>query len=280
MRHILFSIVIFLIIFWARQAYCDWEEMIQVNTSSYEKQAPRDSDCPWPIAADRNGNVYTIWEDRHNGYLEIWTRKRNSDGSWNSQEKISNEPEIQIPNYGHPSICVLLGNEPPWLLACYVRENDYNLPRELRGNTFDGTEWGDPSFYISDDDNDPNLVLPNSSSGWGTNIVALSDGKAYAFWQYIVSGDIELWFNEYDQGWTPGDEKVVYDDDGYDPHNSRHENACVDDDDNIHLVYSDDKSGPRQPEAGKLRDAKEPATAIGPRFPSRPRAASTRTPRP
>ncbi|MBW1729046.1 MAG: hypothetical protein JRJ62_16075 [Deltaproteobacteria bacterium] len=36
--------------------------------------------------------------------------------------------------------------------------------------------------------------------GWGTNIVALSDGKAYAFWQYDIDSNVRLYFNEYDNG--------------------------------------------------------------------------------
>ena len=75
-------------------------------------------------------------------------------------------------------------------------------------------------------------------------MIALSDGTAYALWQYDYGSNlVKLYFNEYDEGWTPANEKRIYDDDGYGIHYSRHENACVDEDDNIHLVYSDDKSG-------------------------------------
>jgi hypothetical protein len=224
--------------------YCEWQEIITVNTDTDGLQASRDSDCPWPIASDANGNVYTVWEDKRDttqdDSLHIYFRKKNYNGSWEgSDDQVSRESNGEL--FGHPSICVLPGDFPPALLVCYVAE-DYQ--RELRGNYFDGTEWEVASYYISDEDTIPGYNLPLTREGWGTNIAALSDGKAFAFWQYKVDSNITLYFNEYDNGWAPDSEKVVYSgDDSQTPHYSRHHNTCVDEDDNIHLSYSDYEAG-------------------------------------
>ena len=46
MRYIsaIFASVIFVI--FSKSGYCDWQEMMQVNTDNSGLQAPRDSDCP------------------------------------------------------------------------------------------------------------------------------------------------------------------------------------------------------------------------------------------
>jgi len=239
MRYLFLIMSLIIILAGARLGFCDWEYMIQVNTDNYDKQASRGVvDCPWPIASDAYGNVYTVWEDKRDPEedpeLNIYFRKKNADGTWEEDDYRVSFEEGRL--YGHPSICVLpIGEEPP-LLACYVGEDT----RELRGNTYYEGEWGDPSYFISDEGG---YLLTFSSSGWGTNIVALSDGKAYAFWQYIDGSSVKLYHNIYDDGWVTEYEKTVYDDGGADPHYSRHENARVDGDDKIHLVYADNYSG-------------------------------------
>ena len=233
-----FVFVAFEVIFSTEPGYCGWEELIIVNDTLTNKQASRGDDCPWSIAADDNGNVYAVWEDQRNEDLQIYFRKRDYNGNWDqSDELISVEPNWNPNGFGHPSICVLPGDYPPVLLACYVSEDGYssNL-KELRGNTFDGDYWGEEGYLISDSSG---YQLGSSSAGWSTNLVALSDGKAYAFWQYDVGVDLHLYFNEYDDGWIDSAETKVYTGDSSSTHNSRFENACVDGDDTIHLVYAD-----------------------------------------
>ena len=104
MRYMFFIVSMVIVIFGAQPGFCDWDYMIMVNAETADMQASRDSDCPWPIAADDSGNVYTVWEDKHTGDLEIYFRKRNYDGTWESQVKISNEETIGSPHYGHHSI--------------------------------------------------------------------------------------------------------------------------------------------------------------------------------
>jgi len=36
----------------------DWDDLFRVNTDVTRKQAPRDSDCPWSIAADDSGPFF------------------------------------------------------------------------------------------------------------------------------------------------------------------------------------------------------------------------------
>ena len=232
-----FMLVTLALIFSAEPVYCGWQELIIVNDTLTNKQASRGDDCPWSIAADDNGNIYTVWEDKRNEDLQIYFRKRDYNGNWDSfNTKISEEPDSILQRFGHPSICVVPGLINDKLLVCYVAEGWFSTGlRELRGNTFDG-QWGELSYFISADGN-PKIT--SGSSGWATNIVSLSDGKAYAFWQYDDGDQHKLYFNEYDDGWTPSSETKVYTGDSSSTHNSRFENACVDGDDTIHLVYAD-----------------------------------------
>ena len=238
LSYLISGIIIVLI---APSAFCGWQELIIVNDSVTNKQASRDSDCPWPISADNEGNIYTVWEDFRDTLdgLQIYFRARSYDGTWDqSAELISVEPNWEVNGFGHPSICVV-PSEGLKLLASYVAEDGPSSElRELRGNTFESGLWEESGYLISDSGT---YQLPFARTGWGTNLVALSDGKAYAFWQYDIDSNVRLYFNEYDNGWVDTNEAMVYTfpDSG---HYSQHPNACVDTDDTIHLLYSDEDS--------------------------------------
>jgi hypothetical protein len=122
-----------------------------------------------------------------------------------------------------------------------VREYGYlTIPRELRGCDFNGSLWSNPSYYISDP-NSPNIQLGPSSSGWATNIVSLSNGNVLAFWQYGTANGYKLYFNKYTTGWNTSLERAVCTPEST-YHRAFHENAVVDENDKVHLVYSSSTS--------------------------------------
>ena len=43
MRYIFLILTIVIVFVTVQYGFCDWEEMIQVNTDNYDKQAPRDT---------------------------------------------------------------------------------------------------------------------------------------------------------------------------------------------------------------------------------------------
>jgi hypothetical protein len=235
----LIKVALILLVF-SQIAEANWQNLFRVNTDVTRKQAPRDSDCPWSIAADESGNVYTVWEDKReaSNKLAIYFRKKGYDGQWEQTDRrISEEVDAVSLLHGHPSICCLPSFYPTRLLICYVRE-DGNLivPRELRGCDFSGTQWSTPSYYIGNSSS-PNIQLGPTSSGWATNIVALSDGQSLAFWQYGTDNGLKLYFNKYNNGWNTALERPVCTPDiAY--HRAFHENAVVDENDKVHLVYS------------------------------------------
>jgi hypothetical protein len=55
----IFNFALILLVF-SQIAEAGWQNLFRVNTDVTRKQAPRDSDCPWPIASDDSGNVYTV----------------------------------------------------------------------------------------------------------------------------------------------------------------------------------------------------------------------------
>ncbi|MBW1729045.1 MAG: hypothetical protein JRJ62_16070 [Deltaproteobacteria bacterium] len=83
---LMLGIIIFLT---AIPAFGEWQELIIVNDTVTNKQASRDSDCPWPIAADNEGNIYTVWEDKRSGDLNIYYRKKSYDGTWDLSSSVN-----------------------------------------------------------------------------------------------------------------------------------------------------------------------------------------------
>ena len=124
------------------------------------------------------------------------------------------------------------------MLVCYVKEYGDPPSLELCGNHFADGEWQGRSYFISD----PwGYAIGSASGSWATNIVALSNGTAYAFWQYRIENATALYYNQYNEAWYPEAECPVYI--NMPPtHIAMHENACVDSSDNVFVVYSSTKS--------------------------------------
>lgn len=105
MRYTFFILMIVLVFGISQNGLCDWEDMMQVNTDNYDKQAPRGFvDCPWPIAGDAYGNIYAVWEDKRDPEedpeLNIYFRKKNANGSWEQNDYRVSYEDGRL--YGHP----------------------------------------------------------------------------------------------------------------------------------------------------------------------------------
>lgn len=221
----------------------DWTGFTVVNQGTYRIQAGRDNDCPWSLVCDKYGNAHMVWEDFRDNPMQIYYRKRNVNGTWQDNLDISNEINQQSDDaFGHPSICLFYDGDTTKIMIAYVDERGRGngdpplRNRELRGNTYNGREWG-TSYYIS---NPWGSQLSSASSGfWSTNMTVGADNYKYGFWIYTYSADLRrLYFNKCLSSWTPSKEASAYVNDDS-THSSKHVNVCATPDSAIHLVYAD-----------------------------------------
>lgn len=131
------------LLFVGEAVYADWSTWTFVNQGTANIQASRDDDCPWSLACDSDGNTYMVWEDRRTNPMQIYMRRRNADGSWENNEKVSFEQDMNSSNHcGHPAVCILEVNDTTKIYVAYVDEwASPNPPadyRELKGSIFDG----------------------------------------------------------------------------------------------------------------------------------------------
>jgi len=168
--HTIIGSILFILIFIV-VAEADWTGFTFVNQELDSLQGSRDNDCPWSIVCDKFGNAHMVWEDKRTRPLQVYYRKRNANGTWQNNLDVSVEPNQQSTDaYGHPSLCVYYVGDTTKIMVAYIDEHGYgNGNEELRGNTFDGTEWGN-SYYISNPDG---FLVPwvGSNGGfWSTNM--------------------------------------------------------------------------------------------------------------
>jgi dTDP-4-dehydrorhamnose 3,5-epimerase-like enzyme len=173
--------------------------------------------CPC-VALDETGNLHIVWSEYRDGDYEVYYKKW--DGSaWGPDERLTDSPGYSR----YPSVVAGGGG------ALHVIWQDYRDGNyEIYYKGYDGGSWGEDQ-----------RVTDAAGDGYKPSGAIDQDGTLHVVWQDYRYAHWEIYHITYDGYSWSASERVTAKVTG----DSKNPSIATDEDDNLHLVWCDDRDG-------------------------------------